>query len=208
MKRDFKTKEKDNISLRRSVGKDDDQFFQGHDVRTPRDGGREPGPWMLDGYALRKFLLKQFPLSYVACGREPAGDHRELVTGCGGSNPRCQFCRQFRRAALWMFVIQVCFRMGLSAEAAADYWNWDHYAGRRAKPRRDAFAEADVTNTDRAYWRKVLGSHGLGKGGGSSLHDGEKGEYDDYKPIDAAYVRRLIQLITEAAGEGEKPTSH
>jgi hypothetical protein len=206
MKRDLHTKKRDSRRLRWSVGKDDDQFFQGHDVRTPRDGGREPEPWMLDSDALRRFLSKQFPLSYVVCGREPAGDRREKITGCGGSNPRCQFCRQFRRAALWAFIIQVCFRMGLSAEAAADFWNWDHYAGRRAKPRRNAITEPDVANADRAYWRKVLGSHGLGKGGGSSSRDGEKGEYDDYKPIDAAYVRRLIQLITEAARGGQNPT--
>ncbi len=151
MKRDLQTKRRDNDDLRRVVD-GNDQFFRGHDIRTPRNGGREPEPWMLNGYALRKFLLTQFPLSYVLCGRDSAGDHRELVTGCGGSNPRCRFCRQSRRAAQWMFMIQVCFRMRMSAEAAADYWNWDHD-----------------------------------------------------KPISAAYVRRLIQLITEAARKGEKP---
>ncbi len=151
MKRSLETKKSDNERLRQQVG-GDDPFFQGSDIRTPRDGGREPEPWMLDRAAMKTFLLKHFPRANEHCescarayepcktcaqADEPCEscilDGRKKCSGAEGFQCEhhdymcsCRSCRQFSCAGMWTFAIQCCFRMGQSAEAAAVYWNEEH----------------------------------------------------------------------------------
>ncbi len=129
MKRNFKTKKRDNDRLRLQID-GDDQFFQGSDIRTPRDGGREPEPWMLDRAALKDFLLKRFPRADQHCEwcRENGGCSGPEGFMCEHHDYHClcRSCCQFSSAGMWTFAIQCCFRMGQSAEAAASYWNEEH----------------------------------------------------------------------------------
>ena len=132
MKRDSQTKKRDNDRLRQHFD-GDDPFFQGNGIKGVREGGRKPEPWMLDRAALKEFLSKRFPR---------ANEHCDLCTrnpeGCSGVEGfmceyhdyfcLCRSCRQFSRAAMWAYVIQQCFRRGLSAETAAIHWNTDHDA--------------------------------------------------------------------------------
>jgi len=150
MKRDLQTKRRDNARLRGQLD-GGDQFFQGHNIKALRDGGREPEPWMLDRVALKEFLAVRFPL---------ANKHCEYCDGCSGVEGfmceyhdyfcLCRSCRQFSRAAMWAYVIQHCFRMGLSAETAAIHWNSEH----------DADHEEDNQNAiepvSADYFRRVI----------------------------------------------------
>jgi hypothetical protein len=126
-------KNRDLYHLLRYADAKDPFTNKGHGIKKLRDGGREPEPWMLNESRLEGFLSKRFPRAKdhcQECQQQADGcfdaTHCELrdYVGC-----ECLSCRQFDCAAMWKHVIQMCFRMGATAETAAANWNLDHDYG-------------------------------------------------------------------------------